>query len=52
MTSDIVMAAKFKVVIAGLDRQSIDLRKNFRPKKMDARVKPAHDMDRNERNQL
>ena len=27
----------------GLTRQSIDLRKNFLAKKMDARVKPAHD---------
>jgi hypothetical protein len=26
-----------------LTRQSIDLRKNFLAKKMDARVKPAHD---------
>jgi hypothetical protein len=29
--------------LPGLTRQSIDLRKNFLAKKMDARVKPAHD---------
>jgi hypothetical protein len=29
--------------LPGLIRQSIDLRKNFLAKKMDARVKPAHD---------
>jgi hypothetical protein len=29
--------------LPGSTRQSIDLRKNFLAKKMDARVKPAHD---------
>jgi hypothetical protein len=29
--------------LPGLTRQSIDLRKNFLVKKMDARVEPAHD---------
>jgi hypothetical protein len=29
--------------LPGLTRQSIDLRKNFLAKKMDARVNPAHD---------
>jgi hypothetical protein len=29
--------------LLGLTRQSIDLRKNLLAKKMDARVKPAHD---------
>jgi hypothetical protein len=29
--------------LPGLTRQSIDLRKNVLAKKMDARVKPAHD---------
>jgi hypothetical protein len=29
--------------LPGLTRQSIDLRKDFLAKKMDARVKPAHD---------
>jgi hypothetical protein len=29
--------------LPGLTRQSIDLRKNFLAKEMDARVKPAHD---------
>ena len=29
--------------LPGLTRQSIDLRKNFLAKKMDARVTPAHD---------
>jgi hypothetical protein len=29
--------------LPGLTRQSIDLRKNLLAKKMDARVKPAHD---------
>jgi hypothetical protein len=29
--------------LPGLTRQSIDLRKNFLAKKMDARAKPAHD---------
>src|SRR5262249_3664453 len=32
-----------KLVIAGLDRAIHDLRENFLAKKMDARVKPAHD---------
>jgi hypothetical protein len=29
--------------LLGLTRQSIDLRRNLLAKKMDARVKPAHD---------
>jgi hypothetical protein len=29
--------------LPGLTRQSIDLRRNFLVKKIDARVKPAHD---------
>ena len=37
------MGAKFRSSLPGLTRQSIDLRKNFLAKKMDARVKPAHD---------
>jgi len=31
--------------LPGSTRQSINLRKNFLAKKMDARVKPAHDRD-------
>jgi len=34
---------KFRSSLPGLTPQSIDLRKNFLAKKMDARVKPAHD---------
>src|ERR1700738_146944 len=35
--------ANLRSSLPGLTRQSIDLRKNFLAKKMDARVKPAHD---------
>src|ERR1700737_1903747 len=38
-----VMGANLRSSLPGLTRQSIDLRKNFLAKKMDARVKPAHD---------
>jgi hypothetical protein len=34
---------KLRSSLPGLARQSIDLRKNLLAKKMDARVKPAHD---------
>jgi hypothetical protein len=34
---------KLRSSLPGLTRQSIDLRKSFLAKKMDARVKPAHD---------
>jgi hypothetical protein len=37
------IGAKLRSSLPGLTRQSIDLRKNFLAKKMDARVKPAHD---------
>jgi hypothetical protein len=37
------MGANLRSSLPGLTRQSIDLRKNFLAKKMDARVKPAHD---------
>src|ERR1700738_5109510 len=35
--------ANLRSSLPGLTRQSIDLRKSFLAKKMDARVKPAHD---------
>jgi hypothetical protein len=38
-----VIGANLRSSLPGLTRQSIDLRKNFLAKKMDARVKPAHD---------
>jgi hypothetical protein len=37
------IGANLRSSLPGLTRQSIDLRKNFLAKKMDARVKPAHD---------
>src|SRR3984893_7281262 len=37
------MGANLRSFLPGLPRQSIDLRKTFLAKKMDARVKPAHD---------
>jgi hypothetical protein len=38
-----LIGANLRSSLPGLTRQSIDLRKNFLAKKMDARVKPAHD---------
>jgi hypothetical protein len=37
------LGANLRSSLPGLTRQSIHLRKNFLAKKMDARVKPAHD---------
>jgi hypothetical protein len=37
------IGANLRSSLPGLTRQSIDLRKNFLAKKMDARVNPAHD---------
>ena len=37
------LGAKFRSSLPGLTRQSIHLRKDFLARKMDARVKPAHD---------
>src|SRR4030088_3641883 len=37
------IGANLRSSLPGLTRQSIDLRKTFLAKKMDARVKPAHD---------
>jgi hypothetical protein len=41
--SGLTIGANLRSSLPGLTRQSIDLRKNFLAKKMDARVKPAHD---------
>jgi hypothetical protein len=38
-----LIGANLRSSLPGLTRQSIDLRKNFLAKKMDARVKSAHD---------
>ena len=43
MAGLVPIGAKLRSSLPGLTRQSIDLRKNFLAKKMDARVKPAHD---------
>ncbi|HEY4859676.1 MAG TPA: hypothetical protein VII14_07030 [Xanthobacteraceae bacterium] len=43
MAGLVPIGANLRSSLPGLTRQSIDLRKNFLAKKMDARVKPAHD---------
>jgi hypothetical protein len=37
------LGANLRLSLPGLTRQSINLRKDFLARKMDARVKPAHD---------